>query len=287
MLSLIGEYTEIKEIVAVAKKPSSHEHNGHRQRMKQRALTDGIATMSPHEVIEILLYFAIPQRDTNPLAHRLINAFSSVNRVLSAEYADLIKIEGVTPHIASLLTFSGELARRYMREQFEPGKQICTVPEFVEHLLPWFVGEKEESVVMISMDNRCKVLNTTRLFSGSVNASRFNARAAVQQALQDNATVVILAHNHPNGYAFPSEADVRTTIEMIEIFAAMNIRVLDHIIVSDDDAVSMASSHPHTELFDLRVPLLKMRTLSEWCSDQVYSITGAQFFQVNKSEETR
>lgn len=270
----------------MAKKPSTNEHDGHRQRMKQRMLTDGVKNMSPHEVLEILLYYAVPRQDTNPLAHKLIDAFGSVSRTLSADYADLVKVEGVTPHIATLLRLSGEIARRYMREQFEPGKQICTVSEFVEHLLPWFVGEKEESVVMVSMDNRCKVLNTTRLFSGSVNASRFNARAAVQQALQDNATVVILAHNHPNGYAFPSEADVRTTIEMIEIFATMNIRVLDHIIVSDDDAVSMASSHPHTELFDIRVPLTKMRTLSEWCSDQVYSITGAQFFQVNKSEET-
>lgn len=270
----------------MAKKQSSHEHDGHRQRMKERMLAEGIKNMAPHEVIEMLLYFAIPRSDTNPLAHKLINTFGSVHRVLSADFADLIKVEGVTPHIATLIKLSGEVARRYMREEFSPGKQICTVPEFVEHLLPWFVGEKEESIVLVSMDNRCKVLNTTRLFSGSVNAARFNTRAALQQALQDNATAVIIAHNHPNGYAFPSEADVRTTIEIIEAFALTDVRVLDHIIVSDDDAVSMASSYPHSELFDIHVPLTKMRTLSSWCSEQVYHITGARFFQVNKSEET-
>lgn len=263
----------------MAKKQPTHEHHGHRERMKKRMLREGIEHMAGHEAIELLLYYAVPYRDTNPLAHRLITKFGSVSRVLTADYADLIKVEGVTPHIASLLVLSGQLAFRCVQEAYEPGTQLYTDEEYVEFLLPWFAGRKDESVVMISMDSRHKVLNTTRLFEGSVNSSYFNCRIAVQQALQDNATVVALAHNHPNGYAFPSRADVETSVQFAEVLASVEIRLVDHIIVSDDDGVSMAATDMFAPIFSLITPLKEIANLSQWYTIPEYSITDLPIFQ--------
>lgn len=270
----------------MAKNELTHEHRGHRERMKRRMLRETIEHMAGHEVIELLLYYAVPYRDTNPLAHRLITKFGSVHRVLAADYADLLKVEGVTPHIATLLVMCGQLTFRCLQEAYDPGTQLCDNEDYVPFLLPWFAGQKEESVVMISMDSRHKVLNTTRLFEGSVNSAYFSCRTAVQQALQDNATVVVIAHNHPNGFAFPSHADLDTTIQFAEVLASVDIRLADHIVVSEDDAVSMAATEAFAPIFDRATPLNKIRTLSQWYQMQDHSITGASFFQLLKSEET-
>lgn len=225
-------------------------HVGHRQRMKSRLLRDGLDGFGSHEVLEVLLYYALPYRDTNELGHRLVERFGSLRGVLEAEYADLIRLEGITPHVATLIVFCGQLARRYMREQYEVGRLLYTVEDYGNCVLPWFVGEKVESVVLVSMDNRCRVLNTTRIFTGSVNSTQFSFRGVVQQALQDNATQIVLAHNHPSGHACFSKADVATTMRCIEVLAPLNIRLVDHLVVSEDDYVSMASTPELAELFD-------------------------------------
>ncbi len=267
----------------MAKKAYTHDHEGHRQRMKERLQREGVDHMPPHEVIELLLYYAIPYRDTNPLAHKLVEKFGSVRQVVSAHYADLLKVEGVTPHIASLITLCGGIAKRYTQESYAVGTQLYTDREYVDFLIPWFVGEKDESVVMISMDSRHKVLNTTRLFNGSVNSAYFNCRIAVQQALQDNATVVTIAHNHPNGFAFPSRADLKTTLQFAEVLASVDIRLADHIIVADDDAVSMAATSAFEPIFDHTVPLDKIRTVSQWYNLQDHSTTNLSLFQLTKN----
>ena len=107
-----------------------------------------------------------------------------------------------------------------------------------------------ESVLLVSMDNRRKHLNTTRIFRGSVNSAQFNVRMAVEQALRDNATRIALAHNHPNGFAFPSEADVRTTKYLMDVLRPLDIQVVEHIIVSDGDCLCMSKLPDTHWLFD-------------------------------------
>ncbi len=218
------------------------EHEGHRQRMKERLLAEGLTHFSGHEVLEMLLYYAIPYRDTNPLGHRLENKFGSLSKVLEADYADLLRVEGVTPHSAALISLCGQLARRYQREQYAMGALLYTTDDFGNFILPWFSGAKDESVVLLSMDNRHKVLNTTRIFEGSVNSTQFSVRDAVQQVLRDNATQVVMAHNHPNGHAFPSRADLDTTTRFAAVLRELNVRLLDHLVVSEGDFVSLAES---------------------------------------------
>lgn len=240
---------------AMAQKPHKPgtEHEGHRQRMKERFLANGLEGFSDHEILELLLFYAVPYRDTNPLAHELVSQFGSWTRVLSADYADLITVPGVTPHIATLITLAGHTAARYHRDITRSiVTQLYDTRKLIEYAIPWFLGEKNESVLLVSMDNKRKVLNTTRIFEGSVNSTQFNVRVAVQQALRDNATLILLAHNHPNGFCFPSEADIRTTKYLIDVLAPLDIRLVDHLIVSEGDCLCMSQCPNSRHLFGYR-----------------------------------
>ena len=225
----------------MAKTKDTVSHDGHRQRMKERLLRDGLESFSEHEMLELLLFYALPYRDTNALGHVLIDRFGSLCNVLDAAYADLLKVR-----------------RRYQR-----GTLLYTAKELGEYILPWFIGQKAESVVLVSMDNRSKLLNATRIFEGSVNSAQFNFRTAVQQALQDNATRVVMAHNHPNGFALPSNADIDTTRRFAEVLALVDIRLVDHIVVAEDDYVSMAETPMFAEIFRTGSSPAKSRKVAE------------------------
>lgn len=227
------------------------EHEGHRQRMKERFLINGLEGFSDHEIVEFVLFYAIPYRDTNPLAHALIDRFGSWMQVVNANHQDLLTVPGVTPHVASLLTLVGETATRYYRDiTMGDVVQLFDTNMMAQYLIPWFLSEKNESVVMVSLDNKRKVLNTTRIFRGSVNSAQFNIRLAVQQALRDNATQVVLAHNHPNGFCFPSDADVATTKYFIEALEPLDIQVVDHLIISEGDCLCMSLMEGTRHIFD-------------------------------------
>lgn len=238
----------------MAQSKDKNPHEGHRQRMKERFLKEGLSHFSGHEVLEMLLYYAIPYRDTNDLGHTLEDSFGSLTKVLEADYQDLVKVDGVTPHIATLITLCGQLACRYQREQYAFVKPLYHTADFGKHLLPWFSGQKDESVVLMSMDNRYKVLNTTRVFTGSVNSIQFSMRGAVQQLLRDNATMVVMAHNHPNGHALPSNADIDTTRRFAKLLQELGIKLIDHLIISDDDFISLAQSRETADIFRKDAP---------------------------------
>ncbi len=225
------------------------DHGGHRGRMKERLLSGGLKGFSDHEIVELMLFYALPYRDTNPLAHKLVDHFGGWTQVLDAHYDDLLAVEGVTPHVATLLTLVGQSAHRYQQDVMGKVKHLYNEDSLARHVIPWFYGEKEESVVLVCLDNKRKHLNTTRIFVGGVNSAQFNIRLAVQQALRDNATQVVLAHNHPNGLAFPSEADLTTTAYVKEVLAPLEIHLLDHIVVAEGDAVCMSLLPEYTSLF--------------------------------------
>lgn len=129
-----------------------------------------------------------------------------------------------------------------MRTSSSFGTVLNSIHEVGQYILPKFLGLKNEAVVLLSMDNRRKVLNCTTIFEGSVNATEINVRLALQQALRDNATVAVLAHNHPNGHAFPSADDIESTKILVKAMALADVRLVDHIIISEDDFVSMAQT---------------------------------------------
>lgn len=214
-------------------------HDGHRLRVKQRFLAEGLEHFEPHQVLEMLLFYVIPRKDTNELAHQLIRTFGSLSQVLEAPYEELARVKGMSANAAVLVSFCGQLLQSYYKDKFSAGAILHTTEETGHFLLPYFLGRRNEAVVLICLDNRCKVLNCTVIFEGSVNSTEINVRLVLQHALMHNATAVILAHNHPSGHALPSKEDIDTTIAMAKALTVADIRLLDHIIVAEDDYVSM------------------------------------------------
>ena len=217
-------------------------HDGHRNRMKQRFLEDGLDRFDEVQALELLLFYCIPRQDTNELAHRLIDRFGSFASVLEAGYGELKKVPGVGDGAATFLPLLMETSRYYGVNKQKDQKILHSVEDCGAYLVPYFHGRKNETVFMLCMDAKCKVLCCKEVGEGSVNSAAVPIRRIVQMALSANATSVILAHNHPSGLALPSGEDVQTTQNLAAALDAVEIMLVDHIIVSDDDYVSLAQS---------------------------------------------
>lgn len=216
-------------------------HENHRERVKKRFLEEGIDSFAPHQTMELLLFYSVARRDVNELAHRLVDAFGGFSAACDAPFAELLRVEGVGEHTATLLKLIPELARFYAVDK---NRDLClnSTKKAGEYMISRFIGRGDEHVYMISLDSKCKVLATTLLHEGSVNAAEINLRKLLATALKYNASGVILAHNHPGGVALPSPEDVATTERVANSLHSVGITLMDHIIVADSDFVSLADS---------------------------------------------
>lgn len=217
-------------------------HDGHRQRMKARFLKEGLDHFQDHEVLEILLYYVIPRKDTNPMAHELINRFGSLSMVLDAPVEELEKVPGISRNAATLLKLAPELGRYYQISRNKQMVILQTLTDCGRYLLPFFFGLRNETVYALFLDAKCKVLDCREVGEGSVNSANVPIRRIVEMALNANASSVVLAHNHPSGIALPSDEDVDTTHRVAAALSTVGIALADHIVVADDDFVSMVQT---------------------------------------------
>ena len=216
-------------------------HDGHRQRLIQRFLEEDLDNFESHNVLELLLFYAIPRKDTNELAHVLIDTFGSLKGVFDAPYEELVKVNGIGPNAAALLKLVPSLTRTYYSSDAR-GMILDTSEKSGEYFLPYYIGQTEEVVRLACLDAGGKVISNQIRHRGSANAAEVNIRKIVNIALRNNAMGVILAHNHPGGLPLPSEEDVATTKSIREALIPMGILLMDHIIVAGQDYVSMARS---------------------------------------------
>ena len=186
-------------------------HDGHRERLKQRFLEEGLDHFSEVQVLEILLFYCIPRQDTNPMAHRLLEHFGSLAQVLEAPVEELQKVPGIGTNAALYLSLVTAVSRYYQVSRAMQQKVLNTIDKCGQYLLPFFVGRRNETVYMLCLDAKCKLLCCKEISEGSVNAAGISTRKVVEVALASNASTVVLAHNHPSGLAVPSDADVHTT----------------------------------------------------------------------------
>ena len=216
-------------------------HDGHRQRLKERFLREGLDGFTDVQVLELLLFYVIPRKDTNLIAHDLWKRFGTLARVLDAPVSKLTEVAGITENGAIFLKLVREIDRRYTLSQ---GKEIIlnTIDDCCEYLSCFFKGKKNETVFLLSMDAKLKVLSCREVGEGSINYASVPIRRCVEMALEDGATSVILAHNHPSGIALPSGDDILTTRRLAAALSTVEIQLVDHIIVADDDYISMVQS---------------------------------------------
>lgn len=214
-------------------------HQGHRARLKQQFSQFGERVFDDHQLLELLLFYAVPQGDVNPLAHRLINHFGSFSAVLDAKPEDLKKVSGVGDHVAIYLTMLPQVLRRYEISRANHDCRITSTAEAGEYLRHYFVGARNELVYMLCLNTKGKVLCCSLLAEGGLDRVGLDPRKVVELALEHQASSLILAHNHLNGIALPSEADRTFTLALRPLLQSLGIQLLDHIIVADGDFVSM------------------------------------------------
>lgn len=196
--------------------------------------------MPDAELLELLLRFSTD--DAKALTERIMAQCPNIAAVIEADADTLRSIEGIDEESVLLLRLVPELHRRYFLSRSRDEKRLTTSADFGRFLLPYFYGARDEMVYLLLLDAAGKVLNCKLIGHGSVNSANVPMRRVVQEALTANASGVVLAHNHPSGVALPSKEDADLTARLRDTLDALQILLLDHIVVADDDFVSMRES---------------------------------------------
>lgn len=224
-------------------------HDGHRQRLRQRFIGEGLDSFHDINVLELLLFYGIPRRDTNELAHQLLLRFGSLPGVLDAPLEELQNVPGMTENASVLLHLVRELDRRLLIARTNTDV-INSTREAGDYLMPFFYGCRDEVLYLLCLDAKGKVLCCRGLFEGGINAAAISVRKIVEVAMTVNATNVVIAHNHPGGLAIPSPEDEEATRRIWTALRSMDIILLDHLIVADDDYVSLADNGLFQKFYD-------------------------------------
>lgn len=221
--------------------PDKNLHEGHRQRMKSKFLLNGLDDFEQHQALELLLYYAIPRCDTNPMAHRLLDHFGSISAIFDAP-VDALKEAGVSETTATLLKIIPEFSRLYLDDKYNNKNKIINFDHLIEYFSNKFVGRNEETVMLLLADAKGKEIFSGVIAKGSLNTSDVPIRKVVDLSLRYNAKTAVIAHNHPSGVAIPSIADIKTTKDIFDALDHVNVLLADHIIIADGDGISIAQS---------------------------------------------
>ena len=217
-------------------------HDGHRERLRARFAEHGLESFNELNALELLLCYAIPRRDTNELAHRLLDAFGSLSGVFQASMQELTSIPGIGENAAMLILMVPQIVKKAHVSKAKETKIIRNSTDAGNYLLPYFLDEQDEIVMMLCLDNKRAVICCREMGRGVVNCVDANIRRMVETALKVKTTTVIIAHNHPNGVALPSREDDNFTRTLYRSLGLLGITLEDHIIVANDEFVSLADS---------------------------------------------
>lgn len=217
-------------------------HTGHRERMKAEFLARGLEGWPDHRVLEFLLFYSIPQGDVNGLAHQLIERFGSLAGVLDASVEELRKVKGVGEHTAILLRALPGVLGRYSGSRARVGRVVNCARDACGVLRDYFFGARNEMVYILCLDGKRQVLGVRKVAEGSIDMAEVNARRIAEEAMGLRAARIYVAHNHVSNLALPSQADWMVTGTLRAALAPIGIEVVDHLIFTDGDMVSLGES---------------------------------------------
>ena len=217
-------------------------HDGHRQRLMDRFRDNGLDEFHAIQALELILFFSIPRRSTNELAHHLLDRFGSFSRVLEASQEELMEVPGVGRNTATLLHLVREAGRFYQVDRAKRDRLLPTIDDCARYLEPYFFGKQQEMVYLLCLDAGCNAIACREVGEGELNAAAVSPRRVVEVALAEKAASVVLAHNHPGGVAIPSPEDVAVTRRLYAALSAVDVVLMDHLVMVDGDYVSMVQS---------------------------------------------
>ncbi len=217
------------------------EHTGHRKRLKKKFIENGLDVFEPHEALEMFLFYAIPRKDTNPLAHRLLDRYLNLGGVCDAPIDELINEFGLSESAAIYLKMIPEMSRLYYESKLSCDN-IIEVENIGEKFKIKFIGRTNEAVALILGDAKGKMIYFDIVSKGSINSSDVPIRKIVDLSLRHNAKTAFIAHNHPSGSAFPTTEDIETTRVLRETLESIGVILVDHFIITEDDYISLRES---------------------------------------------
>lgn len=220
---------------------SGAEHSGHRQRVRKKFIENGFDVFEPHEALEMFLFYAIPRKDTNPLAHRLLDRYLNIGGVCDAPIDELMSEFGLSESAAAYIKMLPEMSRLYNESKMSDDN-IIDYENLGTLFQTKFIGRTSEAVALMLGDAKGKMIYFNIISKGSLNSSDMPIRKIVDLSLRHNAKTAFLAHNHPSGTALPSHSDLLTTQTVRETLLSVGVELIDHFIITDDDYVSLRDS---------------------------------------------
>ena len=218
------------------------KHDGHRERMREKFIKYGADAFNEHEFLEMLLYYSISRKNTNEIAHDLINHFGNFKNVFDADIKELEKVSGIGENCAFLIKLIPELSRLYFESGYDNSKKkMCSKELLYELLIPKYIGKTNECCYVVFMDMKYRLISCDMLFEGTFNRVDINFKKILERALRYKATNIVISHNHLND-TFPSASDVVETKRLLEKLENVQITLCDHIIISNNQALSMKES---------------------------------------------
>lgn len=213
-------------------------HKGHRKRLKKRFLEVGLDGLQDHEILELLLYYSIPRRNTNEIAHELIKKCGGFYNVFDADINILTEVPYITENSTILLKLIPQLLKKYSLEKHEHCSEN-SIENIMNYAKKLFIGEKIEKLVVISLNKNLQIISSRVVATGIINTVAVNIKKIIEFTYQSNSDMIILAHNHPTGVLMPSSEDINTTRYLYNILKPIGITLLDHVIVADNRVISM------------------------------------------------
>ena len=218
------------------------DHSGHRARMREKYLKSGLDVFAPHEILELMLFYAIPYKNTNDSAKNLISRFGSLDGVLDAPVDSLVEA-GLTENQAIYLKLFPDITRIYYRAKYDSDDGPIDFDNLPDYISRRFIGlTSQERVLLILLDVKGKEVFSGFINEGNFEATRLSVRSIVRLAMNYGAVTAILAHNHPSGVALPSKDDINTTLYLRDALSLVDVNLIDHFIVANEECISMAQS---------------------------------------------
>ena len=214
-------------------------HDGHRNRTRQQLLKAGFENLAPHNALELLLYYTSPRKDTNTLAHRLIDRFGSFSAVLDASYEELIKIEDVGEQTAIFLKLLPNSFSYYLKSKEQEHPIINSIETAAQLLIPYFIGITNETMYALSLNDEKQLIRVTKISEGTVNRTEVMLKKIISEVIFTNATAVILAHNHPAGNPVPTKEDFYANETIKQALNYIQVELLDHLVVNNTSYFSI------------------------------------------------
>lgn len=225
------------------KKDWQQKGAGHRQRLRDKFIKQGIAAFTDDEVLELILTLGTPRKDCKEQARALLSRFGSLAATLEASPAELQQIKGVGPNNSFCLHFVHGVARRYLKHRLHNKEYLHSSSEVAEYLIHAMRDLKRELFMAIFLDASHAIITTEIIAEGTITANTVYPRELIKQALAHNAAALVIAHNHPSGNPAPSDADRHLTHTLYMACAFMHIQLLDHLIVAGSNPPFSFADH--------------------------------------------